>query len=91
MDQRRSPDLGVGEKPMVLEGIFSVNQLTKGILSIRSTRSDNPTRSKEVLILGCPVDSNVFSCLIHYAPEVLSLVVLALVCIAGVAFRKSHQ
>jgi hypothetical protein len=43
------------------------------------------------LISGCPVDTNIFSCLIRYAPEVMLLAVLVLVCVAGVAMRKSHQ
>ena len=40
------------------------------------------------LISGCPVDSNVFYCLIHYAPELMLLAALALVGVAGVAMRK---
>ncbi|HWY04510.1 MAG TPA: hypothetical protein VNX60_12620 [Candidatus Acidoferrum sp.] len=44
------------------------------------------------MISGCPVDSNIFYCLAHYAPELLLLAVLALVGVAGFAMRRSdHQ
>ncbi len=43
------------------------------------------------MISGCPVDSNIFYCLLHYAPELLLLAVLALVGIAGLAMRKSQD
>ncbi len=43
------------------------------------------------MISGCPVDSNIFYCLLHYAPELLLLGVLALVGIAGFMMRKSHD
>ena len=36
------------------------------------------------MISGCPVDENVLTCLIHYAPEVMLLIVLALA-LSGVA------
>ena len=44
------------------------------------------------MISGCPVDANIFYCLIHYAPELLLLGVLALAGVAGFAMRRSdHQ
>jgi len=42
------------------------------------------------VISGCPVDANVFSCLIRYAPEVLLLGALVLVGVAGVAINRSN-
>jgi hypothetical protein len=43
------------------------------------------------VISGCPVDSNLFYCVLHYAPELLLLAVLALVGVSGVAMHKSNH
>lgn len=43
------------------------------------------------MISGCPVDANIFYCLLHYAPELMLLVALALVGVAGFTMRKSNH
>ena len=44
------------------------------------------------MISGCAVDGNFFSCMIHYAPEMLLLTVLGLVAVAGVwMYKSSHR
>ena len=44
------------------------------------------------MISGCSIDSNFFSCMIHYAPEMLLLNVLALVGVVGVwMYKGSHR
>jgi hypothetical protein len=44
------------------------------------------------MISGCAVDHNFFSCMIHYAPEMLLLSVLALVAVAGVwTYKNGHR
>ena len=54
-------------------------------MGMRSQESDCP------MISGCPIDRNILFCVIHYAPELMLLVTLALVGIAGVAMRRSQQ
>ncbi len=43
------------------------------------------------LISGCQVDSHFFYCMMHYAPEVLLLLVFALVAVAGVWKYKTNS
>ena len=44
------------------------------------------------MISGCSVDSNFFWCMTHYAPELLLLIVFALVGVAGAwMYKSSHR
>jgi hypothetical protein len=43
------------------------------------------------VISGCPVDGNIFYCLLHYAPELMLLVVLVLVGVSCVAMHRSNH
>ena len=44
------------------------------------------------MISGCSIDSNFFWCMIHYAPEMLLLIVFGLVGVAGAwMYKSSHR
>ena len=67
--------------------------LTKGSLSASCRRTDNRSSGQgpRLLISGCPVDVNIFYCVMHYAPELILIAALALVGVAGVAMHKSQH
>jgi hypothetical protein len=67
--------------------------LTKGSLSAGFKRTDNRSSGQgpPPLISGCPVDFNIFYCVMHYAPELILIAALALVGVAGVAMHKSQH
>jgi len=56
--------------------------------SVRCREADCAVGHENRMISGCPVDQNILTCLIHYAPEVMLLLVLALSGIAAVAMRS---